>query len=171
MIDWLTWWWTMPALSIDTAQAPDLHAMADLHAAGFRHEWTAEELAELMRQPGVHAYVARRASFLGSRGVAGFVLIRAAADEAEVLTIAVAPAHRGEGIGRRLLEHAFRRLYADRVASVFLEVDAANPSALALYRRLGFVQVGERKGYYADAAAPDGDTPKGTALVMRADLG
>lgn len=166
MIDWLTWWWTMPALQIDDAQPADLQAMADLHAAGFSHEWSAEELAQLMRQTGVRVYVARRANFLGNRFVAGFLMIRAAADEAEVLTIAVGRAYRGQGIGRRLLEHAFRRLYADRIGSVFLEVDSGNPSALALYRRLGFVQVGERKGYYADAASPDG-----TALVMRADLG
>lgn len=171
MIDWLTWWWTMPALVIDDAQPADLPAMADLHAAGFRHEWSAEELADMMRQPGVRATVARRANFLGNRVVAGFLMLRAVADEAEVLTIAVGPAYRGKGIGRHLLEHAFRRLYADRIGSVFLEVDAANPSALALYRRLGFVQVGERKGYYAGAGAPDGSSPDGTALVMRADLG
>lgn len=166
MIDWLTWWWTMPKLVIDDAQFADVPAMSDLHATGFRHEWTVEELTDLMRQKGVAVYVARRANFLGNRVVAGFLMVRVAADEAEVLTIAVGPAYRGEGIGRRLLEHAFRKLYHDRVGSVFLEVDAGNPSALALYRRLGFVQVGERKGYYADAATPDG-----TALVMRADLG
>jgi ribosomal-protein-alanine N-acetyltransferase len=166
MIDWLTWWWTMPQLAIDEAGLADLAAMADLHASGFSHEWTAEELADLMRQPGVTVYVARRATWLGTRVVAGFLMIRSVADEAEVLTIAVGRAFRGKGIGRRLLEHAFRRLYAERIASVFLEVDASNPPALALYRRLGFVQVGERKGYYADAASADG-----TALVMRADLG
>ncbi|MBP0573464.1 GNAT family N-acetyltransferase, partial [Mycobacterium tuberculosis] len=98
MIDWLTWWWTMPALVIDDGQLADCAHLAELHATGFRHEWTAEEIADLMRQKGVAVYVARRANFLGNRVVAGFVMLRTAADEAEVLTIAVAPAYRQQGI-------------------------------------------------------------------------
>ena len=93
------------------------------------------------------------------------MLVRVAADEAEILTIAVATSHRRRGVGRALIEEAMRRLYRDRVACLFLEVDAGNAAALALYHRLRFEKVGERKGYYAH-----GTVPGATALVMRADL-
>jgi ribosomal-protein-alanine N-acetyltransferase len=166
MFDWLNWWWTMPETVIERATLDDCADLADLHAAGFNHVWSADELADLIRQDGVIAYVARRANLFGTRSPVGFVLVRAVADEAEILTIAVTPSHRKRGVGRMLMDHAFRSFYRDRIASVFLEVDEGNPSALALYRRLGFVKVGERKGYYAG-----GSTPGATALVMKAELG
>jgi ribosomal-protein-alanine N-acetyltransferase len=93
------------------------------------------------------------------------VLVRTAADEAEVLTVAVRPGHRGRGYGRALMEEALRRLYRERIAACFLEVDEGNVAALALYKRLGFSEVGKRQGYYPSS----GDGP-GTALVMRLQL-
>ena len=104
-------------------------------------------------------------SVFGSRRLLGFVLVRRAADEAEILTIAVRTGQRGRGYGRLLMEEALRRLYRDRVAACFLEVDRGNAAALALYRKLGFAEVGRRKGYYSAPAAGEG-----TALVMRAQL-
>ena len=170
MLNWVSWWWpgfgTVPETVVSRADLDDCPDLADLHATGFSHVWSADELASLLRQDGVVAYVARRANLFGTRSPVGFVLVRAVADEAEILTIAVAPSHRKRGVGRMLMDHAFRSFYHDRIASVFLEVDEGNPSALALYRRLGFVKVGERKGYYAG-----GTTPGATALVMKAELG
>jgi ribosomal-protein-alanine N-acetyltransferase len=95
----------------------------------------------------------------------GFVLVRVAADEAEILTIAVKRNARGRGYGRRLIEEALRRLYRDRVAACFLEVNRSNTAAVRLYRSLGFVVAGERQRYYSEGG--DGDT---TALVMRLQL-
>jgi ribosomal-protein-alanine N-acetyltransferase len=93
------------------------------------------------------------------------VLVRTAADEAEVLTIAVGPGSRGRGYGRMLMEEALRRLYRERTAFCFLEVDRDNRPAVALYRSLGFVVAGERRRYYPDPQSGDG-----TALVMRVQL-
>ena len=100
-----------------------------------------------------------------TRSAVGFVLARVVVDEAEILTIAVAPSHRRRGVGCALVEELCRRLYRDRVASLFLEVDAGNTAAVTLYRRLRFEKVGERRGYYAH-----GSVPGATALVMRADI-
>ena len=79
----------------------------------------------------------------------GFVLARAAGGEAEILTLAVAPAARGQGLGRALLQAAAAHAATLGAQSMFLEVGADNPAALALYAGLGFVRAGQRKAYYA----------------------
>ena len=158
------WWlWSSPSV-VETAIADDFPALADLHERAFASGWSADDLGALARQAGVSVLLARRANVLGTRSPIGFVITRVAADEAEILTIAVDPAQQGRGIGAALMRAVMSHLYAERVRSLFLEVDAANASAVALYRKLGFKMVGERRGYYRDSA---GD---GAALVMRVDL-
>ncbi len=95
----------------------------------------------------------------------GFVLARVAADEAEILTIAVDPTVRGKGVGRALLAENLRQAARAGARAMFLEVDQDNAQALALYGRLGFVKVGERTGYYRRR-----DGQRATAVVMRKAL-
>ncbi len=78
----------------------------------------------------------------------GFVLARVASDEAEILTLAVAPGRRGKGLGRALLSAAIAEAQQRGANTMFLEVGNDNPAALALYAALGFANVGSRKGYY-----------------------
>lgn len=149
---------------IEAAEDADLPDLADIHAASFSQTWSEDEIAALMGGAGVFCLVARRGTPYGTRRPIGFIMMRSVAGEAEVLTIAVHPHHRGAGIGGLLTDAALRRLYVDGVACVFLEVDTQNAPALAVYRRRGFVQVGQRPGYYAHAAG------QGHALVLRCDL-
>ena len=85
--------------------------------------------------------------------------------EGEILTIAVARSHRRLGLGWKLLDAVLRELHRERAGALFLEVDETNVGAIALYRRLGFSQVGRRPGYY-----PAQGKPASGALVMRRDL-
>lgn len=140
----------------------DADDLAALHAHAFRHGWPSTEIEALIADPTVITVVARQGRTAFTRRPVGFVMVRAAADEAEILTVAVAPARRGRGIGRLMMDETIRRLYFMRIASLFLEVDEGNSPALALYRRLGFREVGRRANYYAGGTA--------NALVMRADL-
>lgn len=87
--------------------------------------------------------------------VVGFLLAQTCGDEAEILTLAVAPEIRRRGVGRGLLE-AFLRRWRGRV---FLEVRASNHAAQALYRSLGFLPAGLRQGYYT--------SPSEDAIVMQ----
>ncbi len=140
----------------------DADDLATLHAHAFRHGWLATEMEALIADPTVTTIVARQGRTAFTRRPVGFVMVRAAADEAEILTVVVAPARRGRGIGRLMMDEIIRRLYFMRIASLFLEVDEGNDPALALYRRLGFREVGRRSNYYGNGTA--------NALVMRADL-
>ena len=91
----------------------------------------------------------------------GRVLARIAAEEAEILTLAVAPAARRQGLGRALLLAAMEEAARRGAREMFLEVAAANPAARALYAACGFTEVGLRRGYYAGG---------GDALILRAPL-
>lgn len=146
---------------IRTAVHRDLGAMTRLHAESFVEAWSAESLGRLLTAPGAFALLAE----VNGRA-AGFVLIRSAAGEAEILTIAVSPTHRRTGLGRALLEEAARRAGADGVTSLFLEVSVANEAARALYQAAGFREAGLRKGYYAAV----GGAPAQDALILRRDL-
>lgn len=158
------WFWTQPPV-VEEALDEDLPRLAEIHASSFSHKWGAAELARMKAQKGTIILVSRRSSPYGTRAPLGFLVLRLAADEAEVLTIAVHPRQRGRGIGKKLMEAGLFRLYSDRCKSLFLEVDSSNESAVLLYRSLGFKEVGQRKSYYSDSG---GD---GTALVMRVDVG
>ena len=154
-----------PRVFVDTAGRDEVEVLSDVHATAFGRTWTADEFASLLSNPAAFALVLRRQSAFGGRTVTGFVLVRVAAGEAEILTIAVLPEYRRRGHGRLLMEEALRRLYRERVAACFLEVERTNAAAVGLYRSLGFVVTGERKRYYADPQSGGG-----AALVMRVQL-
>ena len=117
-----------------------LDHLADLHAACFDDAWSAEWIATLMAQPGVIAL---------SADEDGFIITRIVSDEAEVLTLAVAPATRRRGIGSALVTAAIRHAAEMGARRMFLEVGSKNFAAKSLYIRLGFKEVGRRSGYYA----------------------
>ena len=128
-------------------------AMAALHARCFTtpRPWTAAEFAALLAEPPVFATLAET----------GFALGRVVANEAELLTIAVAPEARRQGEGRALLDGFLRTARARGAETAFLEVAADNAAALALYRWSGFAEAGRRRGYYHSPGNPPVD-----ALVM-----
>jgi [ribosomal protein S18]-alanine N-acetyltransferase len=138
----------------------DAQAFAMLHGKSFKRGWSDGEFELLLRDRNV---IAHRATI--GRRLAGFLLSRIAADEAEILSAAVAGAERGRGIAGRLLELHLRRLAGLGVRAVFLEVEAANMPARRLYARAGFREVGQRKGYYVEA-----NGTSASALVLRRDL-
>jgi ribosomal-protein-alanine N-acetyltransferase len=138
----------------------DVAPIARLHAQSFRRGWSEDEIERLLLDKSVLTHRAQV-----GRAFAGFIMSRLAADEAEILTVAVSPARKGAGLGRKLLMLHLGRLMALGVKTVFLEVDEGNISAVRLYRRAGFRDAGRREGYYAR----DGGKPA-SALVLRRDL-
>jgi [ribosomal protein S18]-alanine N-acetyltransferase len=147
------------APAVSEAQLEDAPLLAALHGAAFQRGWSTEEFEQLLVE---HNVVADRA--LAGTDLAGFVVSRIAADQAEILSIAVAPSHRGRGLAHKMLDVHLRRLAGYGVAAVFLEVDERNKPARRLYAGFGFAKVGRRESYYA---AADGAA---AALVLRRDL-
>ena len=139
-------------MRIHQASGADAQLLAALHGDVFPDgQWDATFWNKTATDPNAITL------FADDRGRAiGFCVLRRAADEAEILTVGVAPDYRQGGTGRELLTEAFGQLPAD-VARVFLEVETTNVAALALYRRLDFETVGERKDYYG---------PGRTAVIM-----
>lgn len=122
-----------------TRNADAAARLAGLHAAAFPAPWDAAAFETLLDQDGVFALEATD----------GFILMRAVADEAEILTLAVRPAARRQGLAARLLTEAAAAAAARSATRLFLEVAADNAGALALYDGAGFAVAGRRPGYYA----------------------
>ena len=80
----------------------------------------------------------------------GYCIFMTAADEGEILRIAVDKKLRGAGLGKKLLSSVLCEMKEDGINEVFLEVRSTNQGAIALYKSVGFEEIGIRKGYYRD---------------------
>ena len=133
--------------------------LAAIHAEAFDRpgetSWSAAAFADLLIQAGVFAVAAAD----------GFILMRAVADEAEILTLAVRPAARRRGEGGRLVGEGVLAAAVGGAARVFLEVAEDNAPARALYAGAGFAEAGRRPGYYAGA-----DGGRRDALLLALNL-
>lgn len=147
-------------MALSEASTRDAASIAALHAASFHRGWSEEEVESLLTDRQVCAHRVGEGASL-----AGFIMSRRAGDEAEVLSVAVARARRGRGLGRRLLDLHLRWLAARGVRVIFLEVDEHNTAALRLYRGCGFHEVGQRPNYYRHSGGT-----AAAARVLRRDL-
>lgn len=133
------------------------YQLALLHARAFTmpRPWSVQEFRDLLAAPRV---------FLLTRGVEALLMGQVVADEAELLTIAVDPGLRRQGLGQGLVADFLAEAARRRAKTAFLEVAAGNAGARALYAQAGFVESGRRRAYYHG--------PEGTddAVVMRRAL-
>jgi ribosomal-protein-alanine N-acetyltransferase len=136
------------------ATGADVDAMATIHAASFSppDSWGRDVFDLQLALPNVFGLL---------DGTDGVILVRTAADEAEILTLAVVPGARRRGAGLALLQESASIAAALGARAVFLEVSVTNIAAHALYTKVGFVQAGRRKHYYSDGS---------DAVVLRLDL-
>lgn len=140
----------------DPEIATGAHAaiFAAIHATAFppRERWGVDSFSLQLALPGVFG-------LLDPRG--GVLLARVIADEAEILTLAVEPRARRQGVATALLNQARAEAGRRGARSVVLEVSVGNRAARDLYGRAGFVEIGRRLRYY-----PDGSD----AMILRAEL-
>ena len=96
-----------------------------------------------------------------SKAIGGYVVAFDAADEGEILNLAVAPAGRRRGLGRALVQQILAALTTRGAQQIYLEVRESNAPARALYAAHGFKELGRRKQYYR--------RPVEDAIVLRLD--
>jgi ribosomal-protein-alanine N-acetyltransferase len=119
--------------------------------------WTKSQCAGILPMKGVTMTIAE-----SDHGPVGFSLVRAVADEAELLLVAVAAAEQGHGIGRLLLEEFVNSARSGGAGRLHLEVRDGNP-AMSLYRQAGFEPMGRRRNYYH---GPDGEAFDAVTLAL-----
>jgi [ribosomal protein S18]-alanine N-acetyltransferase len=160
MMAWLSELWSGGAAAVEPASLRDAPALARIHGASFHRGWGESEFESMLTERNTLAHRLRM-----GRKIVGFSVSRLAADEAEILSIAVAESHRGRGLSHNLLLTHLGHLAGRGVRTVFLEVEENNPPARRLYERAGFTVVGRRERYYRQS----GGEPL-NALLMRRDL-
>jgi ribosomal-protein-alanine N-acetyltransferase len=140
--------------AIEAATFAHARVMADIHRSTFRaaEAWSRDVMLLQLELPGTFGLV---------HPGGGMILARVAADEAEILTLAVAACQRRRGVGSALLAAAKRWAAGMGAVSMFLEVAVTNEAARALYAAHGFLQAGLRRRYYSDGT---------DALILRSTL-
>lgn len=137
----------------------DLDAVMAIENAIYTHPWTRGNFADSLRA----GYDCRTLRFGGE--LVGYFVVMAAAGEAHLLNLSVAPAHQRRGIGSGLLREAAAIALERGARSLFLEVRPSNRGAQALYTRFGFRAMAVRRGYYPAGSGRE------DALVLTLALG
>jgi len=136
--------------------------VAELHRRLFDPPWDEASIKALLEHPASTSLLAVAGD---PKSIKGFVIAQLAADEAEILSIAVSPDWRRSGLGTMLVEGLARASKRGEAARIFLEVAEDNEAARSLYRKTGFAEVGRRKSYYHRAEGKSVD-----ALILELKL-
>ncbi len=140
------------ALSIEPAGVEYANVLAAIHTPCFEDAWDSTAMAALLATPGAIALLATQDKG-GDKNPSGFVLARSAADEMEILTLAVLPHARRRGVARALMQAVREHAGQSGVSRIFIEYAQDNHAAHALYESAGYARNGVRSNYYKN---PDG---------------
>lgn len=136
----------------------DIDAVAAIENRAYVFPWTPGIFRDCLRA-GHQCWVLEAGTQL-----LGYGVLSAAAGEAHILNICIAPEYQGRGHGRRLLRRLIDLARWHKAQQVFLEVRPSNPAAIALYRDEGFNEIGQRPNYYPAAKGRE------DAIVMALEL-
>ncbi|MBL8348021.1 MAG: ribosomal protein S18-alanine N-acetyltransferase [Rubrivivax sp.] len=135
----------------------DLAAVMAIEVQAYSHPWSQGNFVDSLA-------AGHLAEVLVGAGLIGYFVAMEGVEELHLLNVTVAPAAQGRGHGSALLEAVMVQARARALPTVWLEVRASNLRARALYTRLGFDEVGLRRGYYPAVRGRE------DAVVMRRGL-
>lgn len=142
---------------VEELNESDLDQLVDLEKLCFDYHWTREQFL-LGLERGAYLVLGIR----GNNCLNGYIAFSIIVDEMEVLNLAVHPDFRRKGYAKQLLSRAFSICRHRNVAKSFLDVKISNVSAIDLYQKFGYLQIGVRQKYYPDT--------KEDALLFRYDF-
>ena len=131
-----------PSVVVRVMSADDVADVAAVENSAYTHPWSEGILRDCLRV-GYSCWVCQLDDL-----VVGHAVMSVAVGEAHLLNICVGPEWQGRGLGRRLLRRMFRLAGERRADTLFLEVRESNRTARRLYESEGFVEIGQRRGYY-----------------------
>ena len=133
-------------MTLKIVEASIVHAgiISVLHGACFEEIWNEKSINEMLNMPGMIGFLIETEEKIPQ----GFIMMRVAADEAEIISIGVIPAARKKGLASILLLKSIKRAAISNVAKIFFEVAEDNKAAIAFYKTFGSQIIGKRPGYY-----------------------
>lgn len=120
----------------------DVETVARIEQGAHAHPWTRGNFMDALDSGNICKVLEQNDEILG------YVVLLPAVDEMQLLDICVALKHQRRGLGRGLLMEVLARARGMKMRRMLLEVRPSNVAAGALYRSLGFVKIGLRRGYY-----------------------
>ena len=137
----------------------DLESILEIERVSFTTAWSSESFIGELKENEYARYLCLE---VGGQ-VIGYMGLWFILDEGHITNIAITPNHRGQHWGEFLMRSMMEQMEAQGMERMTLEVRVSNSPAQSLYKRLGFVSAGVRRGYYADTGED--------ALIMWAELG
>ena len=126
---------------VSCAENSDIEAVARMEKEYFSDSWSEASVKIQVENKKVLVL-----KFSGA--IIGYCIFMTAADEGEILRIAINQNIRKAGLGKKLLLASISQMQKEGANEIFLEVRASNESAIALYKSVGFEEIGIRKSYY-----------------------
>lgn len=145
-------------VSVRRLAPADVDAVVAIESEAFTSPWSRQTFLDLVDRPNLELLVLEHRA----EGIIGYAVLWCIMDQGELANVAVVPRHRGRGLGVFLLSRVLEIARERGIETVFLEVRVSNERAVALYERLGFTDVGVRRGYY--------EKPKEDARIMKVVL-
>lgn len=134
---------------IDDMTIDDLDEVFEIEKVSFPDPWSVDLFKAELQSPHSFNLVVRDNS-LSDKSVAAYIVYWIAADEMQILDLAVDERFRRHGLARLLIQSALKLAAGDGAVHAFLEVRRGNEAAISLYNALGFDEIGERRKYYKD---------------------
>lgn len=143
---------------IDRASQSDASLLFEIEQMCFNDPWSLKSFENALSGNTITFFIARSKN----NTPVGFVGIFVAADESEIVNVAVLPEFRRLGIANLLMQEAISHAYQKGCSAIYLEVRESNTAAQSLYQKFGFDVIGKRRNYY--------DDPREDAILMKKAL-
>ena len=149
----------LTAVQLRVMRKTDIDRVREIEKLAYQFPWSRQIINDCMKA-GYSCWVAENLD-----KIEGYGVLMIAAGESHILNVCVNPNNHKQGLGRHIVKHLLGVSRDQQAETVYLEVRPSNQAAYMLYSKLGFNEVGQRKGYYPAKGGKRED-----ALIMALSL-